>query len=192
MLSWRILIEQVLGYLLPQEDQADEDQFRSRRRPRYNPLSSNVALMLDTNLVVQKSLVSLQLSEFFACVAQSSGAKQLLSAPHLPHLQSLLVTIWWLKPHRDGTFWGPFFSVSHKLFYPGRALCRASNISKDKADSAQALWVLVQVPTLLKLFVEIERTGRHNQFYEKFEVRLDIGRILSKFSSMPSSSECAV
>ena len=37
-----------------------------------------------------------------------------------------------------------------------------------------------QVSNLLQLFVEIERTGRHNQFYEKFEVRQDIGRILSR------------
>ena len=39
-----------------------------------------------------------------------------------------------------------------------------------------------QVSNLLQLFVEVERTGRHNQFYEKFEVRQDIGRILSALS----------
>ena len=38
----------------------------------------------------------------------------------------------------------------------------------------------VQITNLLKVFVEVERTGRSNQFYEKFNVRLDLGQILCK------------
>lgn len=37
----------------------------------------------------------------------------------------------------------------------------------------------MQVRGLLQLFVEVERTGRHNQFYEKFYIRWDLGRLLS-------------
>lgn len=50
----------------------------------------------------------------------------------------------------------------------------------------------LQLPNLLKIFVEVERTGRQNQFYEKFSIRLDLGQILCEdlppFAALPVNS----
>ena len=45
---------------------------------------------------------------------------------------------------------------------------------------------VVQVRSLMKLYVDIEFTDRSNAFYEKFSTRASIGQILEDLWSMPA------
>ena len=68
--SWPRLCEsllacsvQILGYLLPREED-EEDNFpsRTRRRQTVSAVEASVATLLDTNMVIQQSLVKAALS----------------------------------------------------------------------------------------------------------------------------------
>ena len=136
--SLSVCSAQILGYLLPREED-EEDNFpsRTRRRQTVSAVETSVATLLDTNTVIQQSLVRTA----FPATAGTRGAVVDIT----PETQKIC----------------------------------------QRADDCVG-----QVTNLLQLFVEIERTGRHNQFYEKFEVRQDIGRILSRLVHIQTSVTC--
>ncbi|KAK3258117.1 hypothetical protein CYMTET_32824, partial [Cymbomonas tetramitiformis] len=46
------------------------------------------------------------------------------------------------------------------------------------------------VPSLLRLYVDIEFTGSHNQFYDKFNIRHTIGQLLEVTWKVPVHQKC--
>ncbi|KAG0558710.1 hypothetical protein KC19_10G048000 [Ceratodon purpureus] len=114
---------------------------------------------------IPRALDGVNLDEFMSFIVMFMGSPLYIKNPYLRAKMVEVLNAWMPKNHG----YSPTLSSSMASLFEGHQL---------------ALQYLV--PNLLQLYVDIEFTGAHTQFYDKFNIRHNIAELLEYLWSVPS------
>ncbi|GBG72537.1 hypothetical protein CBR_g12108 [Chara braunii] len=122
-------------------------------------------------------------------------AQLLLFASRIPHaydgvildeFMSFIVTLMGSPLHIKNPYLRAKFVAVLNAWMPAHCMTRGIADSMATLFEGHQLALECMVPNLLKLYVDIEFTGSHTQFFDKFEIRHNIAELLEYLWEVPS------